>query len=132
MMREAIRGWIEASREKLGTGTLGEGDLQRLETLVAEPTQRILYLYSRSTNMRARIIGWVLYDPTCPDEPKLPSQDSPYPSVIDAVRDGWRIVQFPIPELREFSEVDNRYLGYEFVLEKCETVANGQNGEKNG
>ena len=70
--------------------------------------------------MRSHIAGWVLYDPDKPDGPELPSQESPYESVMAAVSDGWRIVQFPISKLYSFSDVDNDYLGYEFVLEKME------------
>ena len=88
------------------------------EVLLAEPRQLVLYLYSKSTNMRSAIASWALYDPTVPYEPTLPSQDVPYDSVIEAVNDGWRIVQFPRAELYQFSDIDNTYLGYEFILEK--------------
>ena len=62
--------------------------------------------------------AWALYDPAAADEPVLPSQEAPYASVLDAVRDGWRIVQFPRPELHRFSDLDNAYLGFEFILER--------------
>ena len=78
----------------------------------------MLYLYSKSTSMRSAIASWALYDPTVSYEPTLPSQDAPYDSVIEAVNDGWRIVQFPRAELYQFSDIDNAYLGYEFILEK--------------
>ena len=106
------------SRTKLQAGDFTEADLQRLGTLLATPRQMVLYLYSKSTSMRSAIAAWALYDPTKPYEPTLPSQDAPYASVIEAVEDGWRIVQFPRPELYQFSDIDNAYLGYEFILEK--------------
>ncbi len=117
-MEHAIKQWLAESRQKLQTGDLTEADLQALETLLTEPRQLVLYLYSKSTNMRSAIASWALYDPTVPYEPTLPSQDVPYASVIEAVNDGWRIVQFPRAELYQFSDVDNTYLGYEFILEK--------------
>ncbi len=117
-MEHAVKGWLDESRQKLQTGDLTEADLQALETLLTEPRQLVLYLYSKSTNMRSAIASWALYDPTVPYEPTLPSQDVPYDSVIEAVNDGWRIVQFPRAELYQFSDVDNTYLGYEFILEK--------------
>ena len=43
---------------------------------------------------------------------------SPVTGRIEAVNDGWRIVQFPRAELYQFSDVDNTYLGYEFILVK--------------
>jgi hypothetical protein len=117
-MENAVRQWLTESRKKLQTGNFTEADLQRLEMLLIEPRQMVLYLYSKSTNMRSAIASWALYDPTVSYEPTLPSQDTPYDSVIEAVNDGWRIVQFPRAELYQFSDIDNTYLGYEFILEK--------------
>ena len=117
-MKTTIEQWLDTCRAKLGEGKLTDDDFLRLESLLTERKQMVLYLYSKSTNMRSPIASWALYDPTKPDEPALPSQELPYDSVIDAVRDGWRIVQFPISKLYQFSDIDNAYLGYEFILEK--------------
>ena len=117
-MKLVIEEWLEDCIEKLNAGELTEVDLRRVTTLLDSQTQLILYLYSKSTNLRSPLGGWALYDATAPDEPVLPSQDAPYTSVLDAVRDGWRIVQFPRPELYNFTDVDNAYLTYEFILEK--------------
>ena len=117
-METTVKGWLDESRKKLQAGDFTEADLQRLEVLLTKLRQMVLYLYSKSTSMRSAIASWALYDPTVPYEPTLPSQDAPYDSVIEAVNDGWRIVQFPRPELYQFSDVDNAYLGYEFILEK--------------
>ena len=117
----AVRDWLDACLEKLRTGVLTEADLrQGAGVLEAEhaPRQRLLYLYSKSTNPRSSLSAWTLYDPAASDEPVLPSQDIPYASVLDAVRDGWRIVQFPRPEVYRFSDLDNAYLGFEFILER--------------
>ena len=117
-METTVKLWLDKSRKKLQAGNFTEADLQRLEMLLIEPRQMVLYLYSKSTSMRSAIASWALYDPTVSYEPTLPSQDAPYDSVIEAVNDGWRIVQFPRAELYQFSDVDNAYLGYEFILEK--------------
>ena len=117
-MEITVKLWLDKSRKKLQAGNFTEADLQRLEMLLIEPRQMVLYLYSKSTNMRSAIASWALYDPTVSYEPTLPSQDTPYDSVIEAVNDGWRIVQFPRAELYQFSDIDNTYLGYEFILEK--------------
>ena len=37
---------------------------------------------------------------------------------MDAVSDGWRVVQFPREELHPFADTDNSYIGYGFILEK--------------
>ncbi len=117
-METTVKGWLDESRKKLQAGNFTEADLQRLEVLLTKPRQMVLYLYSKSTSMRSAIASWALYDPTVSYKPTLPSQDAPYDSVIEAVNDGWRIVQFPRAELYQFSDVDNAYLGYEFILEK--------------
>ena len=117
-VKSKIKKWIDDCIEKLNAGELTETDLRGVVAILGSEKQLILYLYSKSTNLRSPIGGWALYDATAPDEPVLPSQDAPYTSVLDAVQDGWRIVQFPRPELYNFTDVDNAYLTYEFILEK--------------
>jgi hypothetical protein len=130
-MIPAVQQWFDNSRAKLRAGDLSESDLARLEALLVEPRQVILYLYSKSTNLCSTIASWALYDPREPEQsdqlvasdtfaipPKLPSQDVPYSSVMDAVSDGWRVLQFPREELHPFADTDNSYLGYGFILEK--------------
>ena len=117
-MKSTIEEWLDNCIEKLNAGELTEVDLRRIRATLNSQKQLLLYLYSKSTNLRSPLGGWALYDATALDEPMLPSQDAPYTSVLDAVRDGWRIVQFPRPELYNFTDVDNSYLGYEFILEK--------------
>ena len=117
-MKEAVEEWIKNQREKLQTVPVAAIDLDVLMDCLAEPRQRVLYLYSKSTSIRSSIASWARYDPTKPQEPTLPSQDPPYASVVDAMADGWRVVQFPISKLYAYEGVDNDYLGYEFILEK--------------
>lgn len=117
-MKSVIKEWLDDCTKKLNAGELTEEDLSAVQAALNSEKQLILYLYSKSTNLRSPLGAWALYDPTAPDEPALPSQDPPYASVLDAVRDGWRIVQFPRPELYNFSDVKNAYLSFEFILEK--------------
>ena len=117
-VKPTIKEWLDNCIEKLKVGELTEADLHSVAAVLNSEKQLILYLYSKSTNLRSPLGGWALYDATAPEAPILPSQDAPYTSVIDAVRDGWRIVQFPRPELYNFSDVDNAYLAFEFILEK--------------
>ena len=119
--RSAVSDWLDDCLVKLRSGALTEADLRRgARVLEAQlpARQTLLYLYSKSTNLRSSLGAWAFYDPSAADEPVLPSQDAPYGSVLDAVRDGWRIVQFPRPEVYRFSDIDNAYLGFEFILEK--------------
>ena len=77
-----------------------------------------MYLHSKSTNIQSPLSGWAIYDPYKDNIPKLTSQNPPYKSVLDAMSDGWRILQFPRPENFPFSDIDNSYLTFEFILEK--------------
>ena len=115
-MNPAIGEWVTTSRQKLAAGTLTAQDLDRLADLATSPRQLVLYLYSKSTNMRSALASWKLYDVTKPEEPTLPSQQAPYESVLAAVGDGWRIVQFPDAKLYAYQGVDNDYLGFEVLL----------------
>lgn len=117
-VKSVIKEWLDNCVEKLDAGELTEADLRGVTTALNSEKQLLLYLYSKSTNLRSPLGAWALYDATAPDEPVLPSQEPPYTSVLDAVSDGWRIVQFPRPELYNFTDVDNTYLTYEFILEK--------------
>ncbi len=117
-MKIALNDWLDKCIDKLNADELTEVDLKDVINVWNSEKQLILYLYSKSTNLRSPLGGWALFDPTVPDEPELPSQEPPYASVLDAVRDGWRIVHFPRPELHSFSDVENAYLSFEFILEK--------------
>lgn len=117
-MQAAIKQWLASSRQKLASGTLIDADLNQLQELATEPRQLVLYLYSKSSNMRSALASWMLYDATKPQEPALPSQTPPYDSVLAAVADGWRIVQFPDAKLYAYQGVDNDYLSFEFILER--------------
>ena len=117
-MSENIRAWLTRSRAKWTQDTLTEADWDELESLATEPRQQVLYLYSKSTNMRSPLAGWVLYDAMRPQEPQLPSDQASYGSVLEAVADGWRVGQFPILKLYDYEGQDNDYVGFEFILEK--------------
>lgn len=117
MAANPIEHWIETSRARVEAGEFSQEDLEALGGLLSKPKQKILYLLSRRSDMQAQIVGWQLCDPGQEKKPALPSPDPPYASVIDAVRDGWRILQFPSPQSYPFTE-QNSYVGYEFVLER--------------
>ena len=70
-MNRAIGEWLATSRQKLNDGTLTSADLDRLEGLATSQRQLVLYLYSKSTNMRSAVASWMLYDATQPQEPKV-------------------------------------------------------------
>jgi hypothetical protein len=51
------------------------------------------------------------------DQMSLEPREFPYQTVMEAVEDGWRVVQFPTPATA-FADDRVDYLGFEFILEK--------------
>ena len=94
-MKEAVERWIDAQKKKLRKEPVTSEDLDALMNCLQEPRQHVLYLYSKSTNMRSPIASWSHCDPTKPQEPTLPSQELPYASVLEAMADGWRRPHLP-------------------------------------
>ncbi len=132
-MQSEIRRWIAESRKKLEGKGLDDGDLNQLEALLDDGSRplddgsrplddglrpKIMYLTARSTNMRSGIVGWVEFVPGEKPKLKLPGDEPPYESVLEAVADGWRVVQYPIPKLYEYKDLENDYVGFDFILEK--------------
>jgi hypothetical protein len=79
--------------------------------------QDLLYLQTANTLPTSEVLGIALYAGGA--EVELPSNPGlwPYTSVLDAVRQGWRVVKFP--ELALLLDESRSYaLGCEFVLER--------------
>ena len=79
--------------------------------------QDLLYLQTQGTSLTAAVLGMTLVQDgqicNVPDDP----DQWPYQSVLEAIRDGWRIVQFP--NLALLMDESRTYgLGCEFILEK--------------
>ena len=118
-MKATFEQWIATSRQQLAKGVaLGVDDLDLLASQVAESRQLVLYLTAKSTSMYAAVVGWALFDPTSVREPTPLSEEPPYQSVLEAVADGWRVVQFPVSSSYQYKDLENDYVGFDFVLEK--------------
>ena len=78
--------------------------------------QDILYLQCSGTSLGDRVIGMslVINGEIIEQNPQEPW---PYEKVLDAMRDGWRVVQFPTPALVP-DDSQPTGLGCEFILEK--------------
>ena len=94
---------------------------------MANLRQKILILYSGTPDLRSGIGAWAIYDGTGKSHHTTGDSDAPpYGSVIEAMRDGWRVIQFP----QQFPaypgmELSTSYLRFEYILEKLEDVDNG-------
>jgi hypothetical protein len=86
------------------------------------PKQKLLLLYSANSSLTSAIVAWSLYDGTgAYDFDASDAAAPPYQSVLDAMRDGWRVIQLPV--LQAVDPGAERRLGYlrfETVLEKLE------------
>ena len=93
---------------------------------MSELRQKILILYSGTPDLRSAIGAWAIYDGTGKEHHTTgDSETPPYGSVLAAMRDGWRVIQFP----QQFPaypgmELSTSYLRFEYILEKMEEIGN--------
>ena len=84
--------------------------------------QKILVLYLHTPDLNSSVVSWAAYDGTGKETPTTGDSDKPpYNSVVEAMYDGWRVVQFP----QQFPaypgmEYSTAYLRFEYILEKME------------
>jgi hypothetical protein len=83
--------------------------------------QQVLVLYLATSALDTAVVGWSLYDGASgePTPPVDPEPTPPYPTGLDALRDGWRLIQTsglhpPTPG----AERGVSYLLHEFTFEK--------------
>lgn len=110
---------LESCIEALQQGSLTEERLQQVIDALRRGgagQQELLYLQCGQTSVDSQVIGISLVQGGEVVE-QHPGDPWPYETVLDAMQDGWRIVQFPnlalVPD-------ENRPtgLGCEFILEK--------------
>jgi hypothetical protein len=115
-----LRQQIEQCIEELRRGELTEQSLRRILDALdtrSSPRQDLLYLQTGSSSLGSAVLGMALVqDGTIVDPPDNPS-DWPYKTPLEAVRDGWRVIQFPNLALM-VDETRTYGLGCEFILEK--------------
>jgi len=120
-LKEELQTCLEAFRR----GELTEAHLRRALDSAEKAgdngnghrTQDLLYLQANSTSLGATVLGMaMLRDGQLSDGPADP-QLWPYVTVLDAIRDGWRVIHFPNMALM-MDESRTYGLGCEFILEK--------------
>jgi hypothetical protein len=89
--------------------------------------QQLLFLWLSHPNPPADAVAWSLFDGAA--EPQRMSGDAdtpPYPSVIAAMRDGWRVIQVAQQDPPALGlEQRTSYLPYEFILERLVEIDHG-------
>ena len=123
-LRRDVRTWTEEAKEKLRSGRLTEADLDGLIDLAERgrtARQRLLYLHAATPNIQSQTLAMALHEPVKGDHVQIEPTDQEwrYPTVKDAVIDGWQIVHFP-DQRAPFDDREIDLLGYEFTLQKME------------
>jgi hypothetical protein len=81
--------------------------------------QQVLYLWSAGSALDSPTVGWAFHDGTDGAGPELPGATPPYASGVDALRDGWLLLQSAqLLPIAPGQEHENSYLQYEFVFER--------------
>ena len=82
--------------------------------------QMVMFLETLRTDLWSSVVGWSTFDPTVAweDRDQTGSSDEPpYGSVMEALRDGWRLLQMVVDRHRDRSTTYERGpLPFEFVL----------------
>lgn len=118
-MGSAIEQQVERCIDELKRGTLTETGLRRIAEVAdeAREMQDLLYLHAMVNSPSSSVLAMrIVENGEISDGPEDPD-DWPYQSVLEAVRDGWRVVKFP--ELALMMDESRTYsLGFEFILER--------------
>lgn len=93
----------------------------------AKLRQQILILHLVNSELDSHTVAWALYDGASPAGQSQmnsgSSNEPPYRSVIDAMRDGWYVIQFPaLPNYTVGHEHESGHLPYEYILERKVTI----------
>ena len=91
---------------------------------MANLRQKILILYLASSALDDEVKGWTVYDGTGKEAHTTGDSDQPpYKTGLDALKDGWCVIQFPqlIPPYPGL-ELTTSFQKYEFIFEKLEEV----------
>lgn len=119
-MDETKQKKIEECLKAFSQGKLTEESLRQIleEASTWEPKhQELLYLQTNNTSVGSRVHGMsIVQNGEISDGPRNPD-DWPYETPLQAMRDGWRVIQFPNMAL--IMDESKAYgLGCEFILER--------------
>ena len=86
--------------------------------------QKVLILYLGNSALDSPVRGWTRYDGTGKTANTTGDSDTPpYETGLDALLDGWRVIQFPqlIPPYPGL-EFSTSFHQHEFIFEKLEEI----------
>lgn len=86
--------------------------------------QKVMVLYLANSALDSAVKGWTVYDGTGKTRPTTGDSDTPpYETGLDALLDGWRVIQFPqlIPPYPTL-EYTTSFQMFEFIFEQLEEI----------
>ena len=114
-----IKGQVERCLQEFAQGKLTEASLHAILDAVDNQTTRqdLLFLRTGTSTVSSEVVGMLMLEDGELKEGPPDPEEWPYQTVIDAIKDGWRIIKFP--ELALWVDETRTYeVGGEFVLEK--------------
>jgi hypothetical protein len=84
--------------------------------------QHLLILYAHSPDLASPVCAWSAFAPDSTVASEVgTSSTPPYPTVVAAMRAGWRVIQYPVAiPAYPGHEHDTGFLKHEYVLERIE------------
>ena len=85
--------------------------------------QQIMIIHLSNPDLASSTVAWASWDGAASRE-KLQMQTGdeespPYKSVLEAMRDGWFVIQFPpLPYYAHGADHETAHLPYEYILER--------------
>jgi hypothetical protein len=120
MKNRGVKQQLERCIQAFRDGSLSEQmlrDAQEAANCHSGKSQDLLYLQAGSTSLDSPVHGMILMEDGEIAEEIPEAEEWPYQTVLEAVRDGWRVVQFP--NLALLLDESRTYgLGCEFILER--------------
>ena len=120
-MNGDLHGLVKECIDRLGRGDLEADHLREVLAQIPRAdnsVQDLLYLQCSTTSVTSQVLGvQLITGGEVQSEPDRVA-DFPYQSVLQAMRDGWRVLQFPNMALL-LDEERTYGLGCEFILERC-------------
>ena len=107
---ELAAGGLTAERLRAGATRLAAG--------TGRVIQDLLYLQTNRSSPASQVIGMLLIEEGETSEGALDADQWPSQTVLEAMRDGWRVVSFPNMALVALNHDDVHGLEFEFILER--------------
>lgn len=119
-MNPDVKSRLQDCMVQLEAGTLTTTHLQEVLDLLPGSescAQDLLYLQCSTTSITSQVVGVQLITGGAVQPEPDSIAEFPYQSVLEAIRDGWRVLQFPNLALL-LDEKRTYGLGCEFILER--------------